>query len=97
MGGSRFLLRFLAREQHQQTLALQEIARQLRIQNQQSGDLGFITGAPIPGGEDESGISYTSGRDIVELLQVEQELLRQKGMRPSEDAVVEEWEARKRN
>jgi len=44
--GSLFrTLRQFLREQHAQTLALQEIAKQLRLQNQGEG-MGFFTGAP---------------------------------------------------
>jgi hypothetical protein len=93
--GSRWLLKALYREQHRQTQALEEIARQLRIGNQVNGDLGFVTGAPD--GEDEAGVSYTSSRETVELLEIERELYRAKGVMPSGEEVVAEWEARKAN
>lgn len=91
--GSAFrVVRQFLREQHAQTLALQEIAKQLRIQNADS-TMGFVTGAAD--GQDDAGLSYTSSRDIVELLAVEQDLYRKTGIKPSEEEVVAEWEARR--
>lgn len=92
--GTSALLRQLAREQHAQTLALQEIARSLRTATAAQFVAGFSTGAPD--GVDDSAVDHTRNSEIVELLAVEAELAKQWGRKPSEEEVVREWESRLR-